>query len=70
MPNFTCDACGHQYSDRGNYTSCPNCAGLGKKDPKCTCLHFSSLGGPLNIIAKGDANCPIHGASKAKKAKA
>ncbi len=63
MPTFQCSACGSKYSDAGNFTSCPQCLGLGKPDPKCICRHVRicfgmiRVGKPLSI----NTECPVHG---------
>ena len=68
IKNFKCSMCGFKYSDTHNFTSCPNCGGLGKPDPKCTCRHYhTSFGQVLNIIAKEDPECPVHSRDISKK---
>jgi len=65
MPRFRCEECGHYYVDTHNFTSCPNCSGLGKPDPQCTCINFrNSYGALMNLRAVVDKDCPIHGTNK------
>jgi len=60
--NFKCDVCGYEYSDSHNYTACPNCFGLGKKDPQCICPHVRiGFGGVTPVKTGTDEKCPIHG---------
>jgi len=68
MPSFQCSACGYRYFDRGNFTSCPRCSGLGKPDKKCLCSHLRSGVSriKLNVISKKHPECPIHGVKDSK----
>ena len=64
-----CHKCNCPY-DSNNSSSCPACWGLGLPDKKCTCTHYATLAGSLNVIAKKDPNCPIHGSGAIAEQKA
>lgn len=62
MGQFKCTACGVVYNDSHTFTACPICLGLGRANERCTCSHYqTSFGHRLNVIAKTNPHCPIHG---------
>ncbi len=65
MGQFKCELCSYGWSDSHNFSSCPNCSGLGLIDRRCTCRYWRNWAGArLNVIAKKDLACPIHGKHK------
>lgn len=66
MPSFSCDKCGYSWSDGHNFSSCPNCLGLGRV-PTCTCKKLRSAFGQIIAIVSNDLNCPIHGGDRPTK---
>jgi valyl-tRNA synthetase len=60
IPIFYCDACGHQWADRGRPASCPKCrAGNVRQDPDVLDTWFSSWLWPFSVFNWPEQNADL-----------
>lgn len=60
MVQLKCSMCGYEYESVHDLAPCPKCRGVGRIDPRCTCVYTRSFIGVMSNLMKKNQNCPIH----------